>query len=279
MHPDDFNFFANLLRTRLGIELGADKRYLVEARLKEIAGQSGFGGVAELLVHMRAGADTKLVTAALDAMTTNETFFFRDGSPFDQLRSLLPELVRARDGGAVRIWSAASSTGQEAYSIAMVLEEEAGRIPGLRAEIVATDVSRRVLEKAKTGFYTAFEVQRGVSAERLARHFDGTPGGYRIKPSLKRNISWEHANLLNGFSNLGLFDVIFCRNVLIYFSRENRAEILDRLADRLRPEGRLFLGAAETPLGLTSRLVSAGPAGGGFRREASVVGRAAAARR
>jgi chemotaxis protein methyltransferase CheR len=266
MHLDDFRHFAVLLRDRLGIEVGVEKLYLVESRLKPIAAEAGVRDVAELLAQLRRGAGGKLLAQVLDAMTTNETFFFRDGTPFDQLRLLLPELVEARRGAPLRIWCAACSTGQEPYSIAMLLDEEAGRFAGLRSEIVATDVSPRVLEKAKAGVYSAFEVQRGLNAQRLARHFDPDPGGYRIKPALKRDISWRPGNLLGGFAELGLFDVIFCRNVLIYFARETRATVLERLADRLREGGRLFLGAAETPLGLTERLVAgAQGAAGGFR--------------
>jgi chemotaxis protein methyltransferase CheR len=266
MHPDDFQHFAGLLRTRLGIEIGTDKAYLVESRLKGIAGTAGYRNVGELLAQLRRGAEPRLLASTLDAMTTNETFFFRDGTPFDQLRAALPDLVKGRMGAPLRIWCAACSTGQEPYSVAMLLDEEGGKIPGLRAEIVATDVSQRVIEKARAGVYSAFEVQRGLSIQRLARHFEADPGGYRIKPALKRDISWRTANLLGPFVDLGMFDVIFCRNVLIYFARETRADILNRLADRLREGGRLFLGAAETPLGLTDRL-TASPAGaaGGFQ--------------
>jgi chemotaxis protein methyltransferase CheR len=265
MHPEDFRHFAEILRTRLGIIISVDKQYLVESRLKPIAASAGVGSVAELLARLRRDGSPKLLSTALDAMTTNETFFFRDGTPFEQFAQLLPDLVRRRAGMPIRIWSAACSTGQEPYSLAMLLEEEAERLPGLKFEITATDVSLRVLEKAKLGIYSTFEVQRGLSLARLGRHFHPDPAGYRINPVLQRNIQWRENNLLNGFKDLGLFDVIFCRNVLIYFAREVRGQVLERLADQLRDGGRLFLGSAETPLGLTERLAMAGPAnGGGF---------------
>ncbi|MFO1014588.1 MAG: protein-glutamate O-methyltransferase CheR [Caulobacteraceae bacterium] len=251
MNPLDYNHFTDLLKRRSGIELGADKAYLLESRLKSVAGTSGHTSVQELLRAIRTAPVEKVVEAAVEAMTTNETFFFRDNTPFDQLKALLPDLVKARAGMPVRIWCAACSTGQEPYSIAMLIDEEAARIPGLRAEILATDLSERCLEKARTGLYSQFEAQRGLTIQRLVKHFDQGPEGFRVKPALRAAVRWRQMNLLSDFRAIGTFDVIFCRNVLIYFDRPTKGAILQKMSERMTNDSRLFLGAAETVLGIT----------------------------
>ena len=252
MNPVDFEHFATLLKQRSGIELAADKGYLLESRLRAVAGTSGFADVAGLLKAIRTTPDERVVEAAIDAMTTNETFFFRDTTPFEHLKSLLPDLVRERRGEPVRIWCAACSTGQEPYSIAMLMEEEAAKLPGLKVDILGTDLSERCLQKARVGLYSQFEAQRGLTVQRLMKHFDQGPEGWKVKPHLQRQVRWRKQNLLGDFRALGTFDVIFCRNVLIYFDRPTKSAILSRLAERLSPNGKLLLGAAETIIGLTT---------------------------
>ena len=252
MNPADFEHFAALLKQRSGIGLAADKGYLLESRLKAVAGTSGHGDVASLLRAIRTSPDERVVEAAVDAMTTNETFFFRDTTPFEHLKALLPDLVKERRGEPVRIWCAACSTGQEPYSIAMLMEEEAAKIPGLRFDILGTDLSERCLHKARAGLYSQFEAQRGLTVQRLIKHFDQGSEGWKVKPHLQRQVRWRRQNLLEDFRALGTFDVIFCRNVLIYFDRPTKSAILSRLAERLTPNGKLLLGAAETILGLTT---------------------------
>lgn len=256
MNPQDYDHFTALLKQRSGIELGAEKAYLLESRLRAVAGTAGHASVDDLLRAIRVMPVEKVLEAAIEAMTTNETFFFRDNTPFDQLKGLLPDLVKARGGLPLRIWCAACSTGQEPYSIAMMMEEEAARIPGLRAEILATDLSERCLTKARAGLYSQFEAQRGLTIQRLVRHFEQGPDGFRIKPALRAAVRWRSLNLLTDFRHLGVFDVVFCRNVLIYFDRPTKGAILTKIADRMTGDSRLFLGAAETVLGISQAFQS-----------------------
>jgi chemotaxis protein methyltransferase CheR len=165
--------------------------------------------------------------------------------------------MKARAGQPIRIWSAACSTGQEPYSVAMLIEEEAARLPGLRADILGTDLSLGCLAKARAGLYSQFEAQRGLAVQRLVRCFDQLPDGWAVKPQLRAKVRWRQLNLLEEFRFLGTFDVVFCRNVLIYFDRATKAGILERIAERMSDEGRLLLGASESVLGLTQALQSA----------------------
>ena len=251
MTPLDYEFLRKLLKERSGLDLSSDKQYLVESRLIPLARKAGLPGLAELVQKIRAGADA-LTSEVVEAMTTNETFFFRDKIPFDHLRdTILPTLVQARAGRrALRIWCAASSTGQEPYSIAMCVKEFAG-LSGWRVEIVATDLSQEVLEKSKAGIYSQFEVQRGLPIQMLVKYFTQVGELWQLNADIRAMVQHRQLNLLQDFSHLGKFDVIFCRNVLIYFDQETKTGIFDRLSRMIEPDGVLALGAAETVVGIS----------------------------
>ncbi len=252
MNPQDYDFLRKLLKERSGLDLSADKQYLVESRLIPLARKSGMPGIAELVQKMKSGAET-LTSEVVEAMTTNETFFFRDKIPFDHLReTVLPAMLKARaNRRSLRIWSAACSTGQEPYSIAMCLKEKAQELSGWRVEIVATDLSQEVLEKAKSGIYSQFEVQRGLPVQLLVKYFTQVGEHWQINPEIRAMVQHRPLNLLQDFAHLGKFDVIFCRNVLIYFDQGTKTNIFGRLAKSLEPDGMLLLGAAETVVGIS----------------------------
>ena len=251
MTPFDYDFLRKLLKERSGLDLSADKQYLVESRLIPLARRAGLPGLAELVAKIKAGAGT-LTSDVVEAMTTNETFFFRDKIPFDHLReAILPALVQARASRrSLRIWCAASSTGQEPYSIAMCVKEFAA-LSGWRVEIVATDLSQEVLEKSKAGLYSQFEVQRGLPIQMLVKYFAQTGELWQLNADIRAMVQHRQLNLLQDFSHLGTFDVIFCRNVLIYFDQETKVGIFERLSRMLEPDGVLALGAAESVVGIS----------------------------
>jgi chemotaxis protein methyltransferase CheR len=201
---------------------------------------------------MKTGSEA-LTAEVAEAMTTNETFFFRDKIPFDHLReAVLPELMRARaNRRSLRIWCAASSTGQEPYSIAMCLKEFASALAGWRVEIVATDLSQAVLEKSRAGIFSQFEVQRGLPIQMLVKHFTQIGELWQLNADIRAMVAHRQLNLLQDFSHLGTFDVIFCRNVLIYFDQDTKVGIFDRLARMVEPDGVLALGAAESVVGIS----------------------------
>ena len=255
MNQADYDHFCALLKTRSGIDLGPDKAYLLQSRLAVVAQSGGFADVPALLAGLRRAPSGVLVEAVVDAMTTNETFFFRDSTPFDQFRqAVLPKLYEARNGMPLRIWCGACSTGQEPYSLAMILEEEKAKYPRLRADIVGTDLSDRCLAKAKTGIYSQFEVQRGLPVQMLVKYFDKLDATFQVKPFLRQQVSWRKLNLLDSFRAMGRFDVVFLRNVLIYFDRPTKTQVLEAVTSVMADDGALFLGAAETVLGITDRL-------------------------
>jgi chemotaxis protein methyltransferase CheR len=252
MKPNDFDFIATMVRERSGLVLSADKAYLVESRLAPIARRDGFPSIDDLVTAIRVRRDSKLIDAVVDAMTTNETFFFRDKTPFDIFETtILPELVARKRGGTIRIWCAAASTGQESYSLAMVAEAMGSRMGGCKLEILGTDISERCLEKAKAGFYTQFEVQRGLPVQMLVKHFKKDGDAWRIDEKLKAGVRFRPMNLLDDFRGLGRFDIIFCRNVLIYFDTPTKKQVLERMSSQVEGPGYLLLGAAETVLGVT----------------------------
>ena len=248
----DYEFLRKLLKERSGLDLSADKQYLVESRLLPLARRSNLAGIPELVQKMKGGAEM-LTSEVVEAMTTNETFFFRDKIPFDHLRdTILPAMLQARTNRrSLRIWCAASSTGQEPYSIAMCLKEKAQALAGWRVEIVATDLSQEVLEKSKSGIYSQFEVQRGLPIQLLVKHFTQIGELWQINPDIRGMVQHRQLNLLQDFSHLGKFDVIFCRNVLIYFDQGTKVAIFERLAKQLEGDGVLLLGAAESVVGIS----------------------------
>ncbi len=232
-----------------GLSLDNEKKYLVEGRLAPIAKQAGLSGLDELV--KRLSIDVELGKRVTDAMTINETFFFRDRVPFEGFRTLiLPELLRRRAAQRrLRIWSAACSTGQEPYSLAMILDEEARRLTGWTVEIIASDISETALKTAKAGVYSHFEAQRGVPMPHLVKYFTKQKDRWVVNENIKSRVSFQQINLMDDFSRLGVFDIIFCRNVLIYFAPPQKRDVLSRLARCLAPDGYLTLGAAESVVG------------------------------
>ena len=252
MTPQDYEYLRKILKERSGLDLSADKQYLVESRLIPLARKAGLAGIPELVAKMKGGAEA-LTSDVVEAMTTNETFFFRDKIPFEHLRdTILPALMQTRASRKlVRIWSAASSTGQEPYSIAMCLKEKAAQLAGWRFEIVATDLSQEVLEKSKAGIYSQFEVQRGLPIQLLVKYFAQTGELWQINADIRGMVQYRQLNLLQDFSSLGKFDVVFCRNVLIYFDQQTKTQIFERIARVTEPDGMLMLGAAESVVGIS----------------------------
>jgi len=250
---EDITFVAAEAYKRSGLVLSADKGYLLESRLAPLARAEGFPSIEALIAAARRDSSDRLLWAITEALATHETFFFRDNTPFELFKEeVLPVLSRLRGNTAtIRIWCAACSSGQEPYSLAMILEEEKARLGGLRFEIVATDMAPRVLEKAKAGLYSQFEVQRGLAIQRLVTHFDQSGDQWRVKPNLRSMVTFKKQNLLEGFTGMGTFDVIFCRNVLIYFDADTKKRVLQRLAAQTATDGYLVMGAAETVVGLS----------------------------
>jgi chemotaxis protein methyltransferase CheR len=250
--PLDYEFLRKLLRERSGLDLSSDKQYLVESRLIPLARRADLAGIAELVQKIKSGADA-LTSDVVEAMTTNETFFFRDKIPYDHLReTILPALLQARASRrSLRIWSAASSTGQEPYSIAMCLKEYGAALAGWRIEILATDLSQAVLEKSKAGIFSQFEVQRGLPIQMLVKYFTQVGDLWQINADIRAMVQQRQLNLLQDFSHLGSFDVIFCRNVMIYFDQDTKIGIFERLTRVIEPDGILALGAAESVVGIS----------------------------
>ncbi len=252
MTGDDIEFLAQTLKARSGLILGSDKTYLIESRLSPVARREGFANVQALLSSLRAKRDEKLTMAVTDAMTTNETFFFRDKLPFDQFRSdVLPALAKTRLTGDVKVWCAACSTGQEPFSLAMLMEDMRMLYPRVNLDILATDISDRCLEKAQAGLYTQFEVQRGLPIQMMVKHFEKIDEMWRISPRIRQAVRFKKMNLLDDLRAVGRQDVVYCRNVLIYFDLETKKKVLEQIATLLSDDGFLFLGAAETVLGIT----------------------------
>ncbi len=253
MSPEDFDYLRKLLKERSGLVLAAEKEYLAESRLLPLARKHGMNTLTEVVAALKARATPTLASEVVDAMTTNETFFFRDKVPFDQVREVvLPALIAARAREKrIRIWCAAASTGQEPYSIAMTLKGMESALAGFRVDILATDLVGDVLERARTGIYSQFEVQRGLPIQMLVKYFTQVGESWQIAPELRNMAQFRTLNLLNDFSPLGRFDLVFCRNVLIYFDQPSKTEVLDRLVRQMPDDGYLILGAAETVVGLT----------------------------
>ena len=246
---------AALARRRAGIVLTEDKSYLLETRLGPVLKRFSLSSIGALGEKLRALPGEALERAVVEALTTHESSFFRDGRPFEHLRGVLPRLVSAKPAGErVRIWSAACSTGQEAYSVAMLATEVLGPGAADRLDILGTDISGEVVARAKEASFSQFEVQRGLQARALVTHFTQDGARWQLRPALRAMVRFEERNLLAECATLGRFEVIFCRNVLIYFDAPTKTRVLEMLARQLTPNGVLYLGAAETVIGLTDRL-------------------------
>ena len=252
MTPSDYEYLRKFLKDNSGLDLSSDKQYLIESRLLPIARKAGLPGIGELVQKMKGGSSA-ITSQVVEAMTTNETFFFRDKTPFDHFRdTIMPDILQARaTRRIIRIWCAAGSTGQEPYSLAMCLKEMGAALAGWRVEILATDLSLEVIEKSKAGMYSQFEVQRGLPIQLLVKYFKQVGEFWQINADIRAMIQHRQLNLLHDFAQLGTFDVIFCRNVLIYFDQDTKVNIFRRLAKATESDGFLVLGAAETVVGLT----------------------------
>jgi chemotaxis protein methyltransferase CheR len=253
--PLDYDFLRCVLKERSGLALAADKYNFVESRLLPLARQAGVTGIGELVRALKTGRDAALMDAVVEAMTTNESFFFRDKTPFDHFRRIImPVLLTSRrQSRSIRIWCAAAASGQEPYSLALCLKEMERLTAGWRIEIMATDLSGAVLDRARRGVYSQFEVQRGLPIRLLVKYFTQVGEQWQIAPEIRAMVQYRRFNLLTDFSSLGIFDVILCRNVLIYFDQNTKSDVLRRLAGTLASDGYLILGAAETALGLCDR--------------------------
>jgi chemotaxis protein methyltransferase CheR len=261
-HYEEFRAF---LEKACGIVLGDNKQYLVTSRLARLLGEYKVDNLHALIELMRSNSQRGLREAVVDAMTTNETLWFRDAHPFNILRDkLLPELQRSSNG-PIRIWSAACSSGQEPYSISMIAEEaRAGGFGTSKqpVEIVATDLSRSMLEACKAAEYDQLSLSRGLSPERLQRFFEPVVADrWRVKKDIRQRVRFQSLNLLDSYLTLGKFDIIFCRNVLIYFAGERKLDILWRMHANLKPGGYLILGASEglTDVGDYYQMVQCNP--------------------
>jgi len=257
MHTSELDFMIRLLHTRSGLALTHDKQYLLESRLMPIARANGCKDYSELVSLLRTRPTEALLTEVTEAMTTNESSFFRDGKPFEHLRQIILPQLRQNAGArrTLRIWSAACSSGQEPYTIAMTLLEDAVKNPGWKYEIVATDLASKIVDKAKQGIYSQFEAQRGMPIQLLLKYFKSNPDtSWQVKDELRDMIQFRVQNLLTDFSSLGQFDLIFCRNVLIYFDEATKAATIERMCNKLQPNGFLFLGSTESIMEKNARL-------------------------
>ncbi len=247
MKPEDLDLVAATARARAGLALRGERAFFVESRLAPLARREGAPSVPALIERLRAATDGALAEAVAESLSTTETSFFRDRAMFDRLRTdILPSLASRRPEGRLKAWCAGVATGQEAYSLAMLVEDERGRMGRLELDILATDFVVRVLEKAQSGLYTHFEVQRGLPIRQLIRHFERADDAWRISTRLRQAIRWRRLNLIAAAPEGGPFDVILCRNVLSGLDPEVRPLVLSRLADALADDGVLVLGADES---------------------------------
>lgn len=255
MTPAEFDAVAKTVRRECGLVLSPDKAYLVDSRLMPLARRWSKPNVEALARElMVANPPRDLVREVVEAMVTNETFFFRDKRPFDQLKEfVLPRLLAARAAKrSIRVWCAACSSGQEPYSIAMICKETP-QLAGWKVDIVATDISTEIIRQAKAGSYSQFEVQRGLPIQLLVKYFEQQGDRWQLDASIRSMVSFRQFNLLDAPDMLGSFDVVFCRNVLIYFDLQTKGGILGRVASVMAPDGVLYLGGAETVLGVSDR--------------------------
>ena len=252
MRPEDKDLVVQLCGARAGLHVDPQKDYLLESRLGPVARRENFGSIDEMIATLRSKREDRLAWAIVEAMASSETCFYRDRTPFALFRDeILPTLARLRDGEPIRIWSAACGSGQEVYSLAMTIDDQRALMPGAKLELFASDLSERALEKAQSGLYTQFEVQRGLPIRHLVRHFEKVDEMWVLSPRIRQMVRWRRINLVSDLSAAGRFDVIFCRNVLSALVEPMRVRLLENLARALSPDGFLFLGATETATGLS----------------------------
>ncbi len=255
MKLQDFDVYKDLLMKRSGLVITPDKSYLLDSRLTPVAKKWNFVNLDAMSVALRGIPDSGLVKDIVEAMTTNETSFFRDQKPFDLFKqTVLPHMLKARSAvRKVRIWCAASSSGQEPYSLSMLVRENQALMPGWGVEFLATDLSEDILAQARNGLYSQFEVQRGLPINLLMKYFRQEGEKWRVCDDIRKMVKYDTFNLLESMTRLGKFDVIFCRNVLIYFDEPTKRRVLENMAALLPPDGFLFLGGAETVFGITDK--------------------------
>jgi chemotaxis protein methyltransferase CheR len=258
MKQDDLAFLAQLLRRRSGLALTQPKSQHIESRLTPVMRRFGFKDMASMIAELRHGRDA-LARAITEAMTTNESSFFRDLASFEKFRDVVLPALMVRRGAEkrLRIWSAACAAGQEPYSIAILLDEMNLRAEGWAVDIVATDISAEMVERAEQGLYSHFEAQRGLSIRRLVENFTQEGQNWRISEPLRRMVTFRQFNLLDSFGWLDDIDAVFCRNVLMYFDRRTKASVLDKIAEILPSDGYLVLGPVEMTLNLSTEFEAA----------------------
>ena len=247
---EDFDYIRTYVRSEAAIVLEPGKEYLVECRLAPVARSAGLASIADLVSSLRYKPQNGLHRQVVEAMTTNETSFFRDVAPFEAMRTkVIPDLLRRRAAQRkLRIWCAAASTGQEPYSLAMLLLEHFPALAGWDVKIQATDIAREILDKARAGRYSQLEVNRGLPAPMLAKYFERAGTEWQIRESVRRLVQYSETNLVRPWVGVGNADIVFIRNVLIYFDVPTKREILGRIRTVLAPDGYLFLGSVETTL-------------------------------
>jgi chemotaxis protein methyltransferase CheR len=247
---NDFHFIRDLVRERSGIVLGSDKHYLVETRLSPLVVAKQLNGIGALVKVLREG-ESPLHIQVVELMATNETYFFRDGVPFEALHQVvMPMLAESRAASRkIAIWSAACSTGQEPYSIAMLLKEEFSRLNGWKIDILASDISNTVIDRARAGTYSHYEVSRGLPPHML-KYLTKSGDTSSVRADVRDMVHFSQLNLLGTWGQMPVMDVIFMRNVLIYFDTDDKKRVLNRVRQHLQPDGYLFLGGAETTLNL-----------------------------
>ena len=255
LKPENFDFLCRTVYQDSGIVLDESKGYLLESRLIPVVKSEGATSLDDLCRLIRATGGERLRHKVVEAMTTNETLFFRDVTPFETLeKELIPKLVERTAGRRpVRFWSAACSSGQEAYSLAMMWLEM-GLAPS-RIELLGTDLSDEILEKARQGRFMQLEVNRGLPAKYLVKYFTRHNMEWEISPEVRQMVRWSKLNLMASWPALGQFDIVLCRNVLIYFDIETKRDILSRIRQHIRPEGYLILGSSETTLNIDEEFI------------------------
>lgn len=251
----DFEFLSEIIKKRSGIILGPDKAYLVESRLLPVSRKLGLSNITELVNRIRQKSEESVLLQVTEAMTTNETYFFRDNGPFDLFKNhIIGHLTsNVKEKRKIRIWSAASSSGQEAYSLAICLLEEAAKTNGFEFEIIGTDIADNIVEKAQKGIYSQFEVQRGMPITMLVKYFKQQGENWVVNDKVKSMVNFKKFNLLDNYAPLGQFDLVLIRNVLIYFDQPTKTEILNKISNLMPKHGLLMLGGAETVFGISNK--------------------------
>ena len=251
MTAEEIAQIVSLCRVRAGLKVAPDKTYLMESRLGPVARREGYDSITDLIVAIRDRREEPLIWATVEAMAGGETSFYRDREPFRQFREeIAPQLLRARGGAPIKVWSAACATGQEIYSLSMMLGELLEGDPSLRVELAASDLSRVALERAQSGLYNQFEVQRGLPIRLLARHFEKEGEQWRLSAEVRQRVKWRRINLIAGLRQIGRFDVVFCRYVLWHMTEEAQRKVADDLAAIVPDDGYLVTGVKEPVVGL-----------------------------